>query len=499
MMTRAKKENPLLEDVPLIEIVVLAAGLGTRMKSDLPKVLHRICGKPMLAFVLEQLQAGMRSLVAGPHNEGQDSARLNIVVGYGREKVEQAVRELIEAKKISMPVVFTYQQRQLGTGHAVKLALEQPTSSGAKIVAVINGDLPLFTSGLFCELVRAHLSAKSSATLASGIIHDAGQYGRVVRKNGTFVRVVEFKDATTAQRRIREYNGGVYVFDAELLRNALSSAGNNNAAGEFYLPDVFAYAAKKKKKILAHCLADAVPLSGVNNMKELAAAQKVIYVGTAEALMAEGVFIPEPEHTYIAPSVRAGRGCVIGPFSTVHGDTVLADHAQIGAHCEVTDVTIGEGSVLKTGTVAERSSVGREAQIGPMARLRPGSRIGDHVKIGNFVEIKEAMIGEHTAISHLSYVGDAEIGANCNLGCGFITCNFDGTVRNGRRKHRTVIGNRVFVGSDSQVVAPIELADGVYVASGSTVTESVHDQDSLVIGRSRQVTKLGYAKKYRPD
>jgi bifunctional UDP-N-acetylglucosamine pyrophosphorylase/glucosamine-1-phosphate N-acetyltransferase len=238
-------------------------------------------------------------------------------------------------------------------------------------------------------------------------------------------------------------------------------------------------------------------LQGVNDMKDLAYAQSWLYWRAAERLMADGVFLHDPNHTYIGPRVKAGRGSVIGPFTSIQGDSVLGERVRVGAHCELTDVVVGDGTHIKNSTVAEKSEIGRDCTLGPMAHLRPGSRLADNVKVGNFVEIKESSIGSHTSAAHLSYVGDATIGSGVNLGCGFVTCNYDGTVRDGRRKHQTVIGDNVFVGSDSQVVAPIEIADGTYIASGSTVTDSVGDKDSLVIARTRQVTKPGYATKYK--
>lgn len=471
---------------PLIDIVVLAAGLGTRMKSDLPKVLHRVCGQAMLALLLEELDRTV---------DPRSGARFNIVIGHGRDEVRELVLALQKSGKLKAPVVFTIQEQQLGTGHAVKLALEQP--SKAEQVAVINGDLPLFTAEWFTKLVEAHLGSRSSATLASATIEDAGQYGRILRKGKAFMGVVEYKDATAAQRKIREYNGGVYLFERRTLEQALSKMKNRNAAAEFYLPDVFTFARKAKKRILAFQFSDPSALSGVNNMNELACAQSALYRRTAEKLMVEGVFLHEPAHTYIGPNVRMGKGCVIGPFTSIQGESVLGDRVRVGAHCDLLDVTIGDGTIVRNSCVAEKSSLGKDCTLGPMAHLRPGSRLADNVRVGNFVEIKESSIESHTNAAHLSYIGDAQIGSGVNLGCGFITCNFDGTVRDGRRKHRTVIGDNVFVGSDSQLVAPIEIADGTYIASGSTVTDAVPDKDSLVIARTRQVTKAGYAKKYR--
>lgn len=471
---------------PIVDIIILAAGLGTRMKSDLPKVLHQACGRPMLSILMQELDAAL---------DPKSGARFNIVVGHGREQVIETVKALQKAGVIKTPVVFTVQEKQLGTGHAVKLALESP--SKADTVAVFNGDLPLFSAECFSEFLEAHEIARSAASLASATIADAGQYGRVLRKGKNFVGVVEFKDANATQRKIREYNGGVYLFDRALLDAATKKIGTKNAQGEFYLPDVFTIALKLKKRVYAHHFDDALVLAGVNNMKELAAAQRAMYQRTAEKLMDDGVFLHDPAHTYIGAEVKVGRGTQIGPFTTISGKTIIGERVKIGAHCDLTDVTIGDGSVIRNSIVAEKAVIGRDCAVGPMAHFRPGTTLADHVRVGNFVEIKESSIGSHTNAAHLSYIGDAEIGQNVNLGCGFVTCNYDGVVRDGKRKHKSVIGNGVFIGSDSQVVAPIEIADGSFIASGSTVTDSVLEKDSLVIARPRQVTKPGYAKKYR--
>ncbi|MEW6057681.1 MAG: bifunctional UDP-N-acetylglucosamine diphosphorylase/glucosamine-1-phosphate N-acetyltransferase GlmU [Bdellovibrionota bacterium] len=471
-------------------VIILAAGLGTRMRSQTPKVLHKVCREPMLALLLDALDQALR-----PYQ----GSRFNIVIGHGRDQVKQMVEGLRGSSKVQTPVIYTTQEQQLGTGHAVKLALEsfQKTKLPFRTIAVFNGDLPIFSASDFEAFLEAHQQNKSVASLASATLDDAGQYGRILRASRKFVGVVEYKDATVSQRKIREYNGGVYLFDRETLEGALGQMKNKNKAQEFYLPDVFSYAYKKKKRILAYQFDDPNTLAGVNNMEELAAAQQTLYYKTAKKLMQAGVFLAEPRHTYIGPQVEFGSDCAIAPFTSIHGRSKIADRVQIGSHCDLTEVAIGESSVIRNSTVAEKSIIGKECIVGPMVQLRPGSQLKDHVRVGNFVEVKESIIGSHTNAAHLSYIGDAEIGSNVNLGCGFVTCNYDGTVREGRRKHQTIIGDDVFVGSDSQVVAPIQIADGTYIASGSTVTESVSEPDSLVIARTRQVVKPGYAKKYK--
>lgn len=456
------------------------------MKSNLPKVLHKACAQPMISLLMQELDRAV---------DPKSGTRFNVVVGHGRELVIDTVKKLNESRAIKTPVVFAVQEQQLGTGHAVKMALQN--SSKSEVVAVFNGDLPLFTSEAFAQFLEAHVKSKSVASLASTTIEDAAQYGRVLRKGKDFVGTVEFKDASAAQRKIREYNGGVYLFDRKFLEATISKLETKNAQGEFYLPDLFNIAQKLKKKILAHHFDDASLLAGVNNMKELAWAQRALYKRVADKLMTDGVFLHDPDHTYIGPNVKIGRESSVGPFTMISGDTVIGERVRIGAHCDLHDVRVGDGSLIRHSTVAEKAEIGRDCAVGPMAHFRPGTKLSDNVKVGNFVEIKEASVGSNTSAAHLSYIGDAQIGAGVNLGCGFVTCNYDGTVRDGKRKHRTVIGDNVFVGSDSQVVAPIEIADGTFIASGSTVTESVSEKDSLVLARARQVTKPGYAKKYK--
>lgn len=474
---------------PTLEIVLLAAGLGTRMKSQLPKVLHTVCDTPMLGLLLNALSSGLRRQDCPVEFKG-----FNVVIGHGRDLVKKAAETAVLTEG-SGNVRFTVQDQQLGTGHAVKLALEN--SSGATLTAVFNGDLPLFTPEAFADFLNTHFNEKSFATLGSATLDDPAQYGRIVRKGKNFSGVVEFKDANAAQRRIREINGGVYLFDTALLKNCLGKLKTKNAAQEFYLPDVFEAARKQKKKIYAHLFEDSDLLRGVNDMKERAEAQKLLYWRTAVTHMKAGVFLPDPSHTFISPETVIGKGCTIAPFSFLQGNCVLGDGVDVGPFCQLRDVTVESNTLIRAGVMAEKAWIGADCAVGPMAHFRPGTRLKNNVRVGNFVEVKESTIGEHTNAAHLSYIGDAEIGSGVNIGCGFVTCNYDGRVIDGKRKHKSIIGNNVFIGSDSQVVAPIKIADGTFIASGSTVSESVPEPDSLVIARTKQVTKPGYAKKYK--
>ncbi len=478
---------------PTLEVIVLAAGLGTRMKSKTPKVLHQICDTPMLALLLEELEKAfeLSSSIA-------TVTRLNLVVGHGHEKVRDLIHSLQKKNIIKTPVVFSHQENQLGTGHAVSVALKTvkhlrlpPTNT----VAVLNGDLPLFTAQALNTFLEIHFRKKSWASCASTILKNPGKYGRILRKGKEFVGIVEFKDASLKQLKIREINGGIYLFKQEVLEAAKWS--NANQAQEYYLTSIFSQVRKQKKPAYALCFENPELLLGVNTMAELAEAQYLLYQKTAQKWMEQGVFIADPRHTYIGPKVKISVDCRIEPFTKLSGETTLQDGAQIGLHCDLKNVTIDTQTQIRNGTVAEDAAIGSNCIVGPMAHLRPGTKIADHARVGNFVEIKSSTIGSHTNAAHLSYIGDAEIGSNVNVGCGFITCNYDGIIRDGQRKHKTKIGNQVFIGSDVQLVAPIEITDGTYIASGSTVTESVKEPDCLVVARSRQVTKTGYAKKYR--
>ena len=463
------------------DIIILAAGQGTRMKSSLPKVLHTVCGEAMLPRLLKAADKAIGDV---------GGASFNIVVGHGKDAVIAAVKALVDDGRIKAPVRFTVQEQQRGTGHAVKLALE--AGGGGATVAVLNGDLPLMGESDLREFFAAHAKAKSHATLASAVGAAPTGYGRVVRKGGTFLAVVEEKDATPKQRAIKEVNGGIYLFRRDALTRLIPKLKSANKAGEFYLPDLFQLALKSKMKTLAHVMADGASLLGANNMAELAEAERLLRQRINNHWMKEGVRLIDPATTYIGSDVQLAPGVVIGPGTIIEGTSRIGEGVAIGAHCVLRDVSVAYGAVIKAGVVAEKAEIGMRTAVGPMAHFRPGTIVAEDAKIGNFVEIKASTIGAKTSVSHLSYVGDAQIGKRVNIGCGFVTCNYDG-----KSKHKSIIGDDVFIGSDSQVVAPIEIAAGTYVGSGSTVTESVPEPDSLVIARTRQVTKPGYAKRYR--
>ena len=448
--------------------------------------------------MLHRLLANL--MAQSTHPTGADRA-LNVVVGHQREMVEQSVDDYFSNQSQHQPPYhFTFQERQLGTGHALQLAMRNRVSQ-AETIVVFNGDLPFFNPGALTRLLKAHDSSGAVATLATTVLSNPAHYGRVVRRQGSkkFERVVEFKDATPDQKLISEINGGVYVFNAAWLSQALLQLSNTNAANEIYLPDLFHL---PETNVHAECFEDGGVyqpnvLLGINSLSELSRAQKLLYQQTAYKLADEGCHFVDIDQVYIVPEANVQAPVHFGTGVHVDGRSHIQSHCVLGNSVEILNSTIASHTLIDSFSRIESAHVGSHCKLGPYARIRPGTNIHEHVKIGNFVEVKASEIRAHTSASHLSYIGDADVGENVNIGCGFVTCNFDGRVIDGSRKHRSKIGNGVFVGSDVHVVAPIEIADGTFIASGSSVTETVLEPDSLVVARARQVTKAGYAKKYR--
>jgi bifunctional UDP-N-acetylglucosamine pyrophosphorylase/glucosamine-1-phosphate N-acetyltransferase len=468
-------------------IIILAAGQGKRMRSKLPKVLHEIGGKPLLFHVLERVR------------EVSPMASILIVVGHGREQVEAFVRG--EARFQKMDISFVIQSEQKGTGHAARCAMD--SSWGDKRVQekspilVLPGDLPLLSSRLL-EQVLASLKKDEVIRLLTCRLPNPTGYGRIVRKGktGPVLRIVEERDASPKEKAIDEVGTSIYFFQSLFLKNSLKKLSNKNAQGEYYLTDVIAQASQLKKKIQVLCWSDHDDLRGVNDLWELTQADQILNRRSLCAWAVLGTRFLDPQTTKVDVTVQFEEGVVVHPGAILKGLTQIGKESVIGEHVVLNHVRVGEHANIKTGTVAEQSEIGNHAQIGPYAHLRPESVVGVRVKIGNFVELKKSRIGDNTSIAHLSYLGDAEVGRNVNIGCGFVTCNFDGRVVDGARKHRTIIEDDVFLGSDCQAVAPVKIGQGAYVASGSTITKDVQAGD-LAIARSRQVNKAGYARRLR--
>lgn len=448
--------------------VVLAAGQGTRMKSKLYKVLHPVLGRPMVQHVVQQLKPlHLNKIVT--------------IVGFGAEKVKETLDGESE---------FALQEEQLGTGHAVMQA--EPLLKGKKgTTIVVCGDTPLITSTTFEALITFHEKEGAGTTILTAQTDDPTGYGRVIRNGqGEVERIVEHKDASEDELLVQEINTGTYCFDNEALFAALEEVSNDNAQGEYYLPDVIEILRNKGKKVSAYMTPDFEETLGVNDRVALAKAEKIMKRRINEGHLRNGVSIIDPDHTYIEPDVIIEADAVIHPGTILKGSTVIKANAEIGPNSEIENCLIGENSVVQH-SVARNSKIGQRVNIGPFAHIRPDSAIGNDTKIGNFVEIKKTVMGNGSKASHLTYLGDANIGENVNVGCGTITVNYDGY-----KKYTTTIEDDAFIGCNSNLIAPVTIGKGSYVAAGSTITKDV-PEDALSVARARQENKEGYAKKIK--
>jgi bifunctional UDP-N-acetylglucosamine pyrophosphorylase / glucosamine-1-phosphate N-acetyltransferase len=445
--------------------VILAAGQGTRMKSKLYKVLHPVCGKPMVEHVVDQIST------------------LNIektvtIIGHGAE----LVKSCLEGKSD-----FALQEEQLGTAHAV-MQSEDVLGNLDGTTLVVCGDTPLIKGKTMEALVKHHEEQGAKATILTGHTETPDGYGRVIRnESGLVERIVEHKDASEEERKVKEINTGTYCFDNKALFNTLKKVSNDNVQGEYYLPDVIEILQTEGEVVSAYQTGDFDETLGVNDRVALSQAEVTMKNRINEQHMRNGVTIQDPTTTYIDAGVAIGRDTVILPGTVIKGDSSIGEDSIIGPNTEVKDSAIGDRTVVKQ-SVAHDSSIGSNVQIGPFAHIRPDSSIADEVKIGNFVEIKKASFGKGSKASHLSYIGDAEVGSDVNIGCGSITVNYDG-----KNKHLTKIEDGVFVGCNSNLVAPVKVGKGAYIAAGSTITEDVPGE-SLSIARARQVNKENYVQ-----
>jgi bifunctional UDP-N-acetylglucosamine pyrophosphorylase/glucosamine-1-phosphate N-acetyltransferase len=467
-----------------VGVVILAAGQGKRMQSELPKVLHSLSGKSLILTILNRISA------ASPQSS------VSVVVGHSREKV---IREIQAAGQSQ--VEFAVQAEQLGTGHALKQAMDTPWGHACfkaqRPILVLPGDLPLISPELIAAMMEP-LGRGVAMRVLTTEVEDSSGYGRIVRrgKAGGILKIVEERDANARQREIKEVNSSIYLFDPGFLKAALPKIKNKNAQKEFYLTDLVALAVGSRKRVDLLLWQKSEEIRGINDPWELALADRISNRRILERHARAGVRFLDIDTTRIEADVQIGCGTEIGSGVQLNGTTEIGKDCTIGPHVVIENSKIAAHVTIKAGTVIQQSSVDSGASLGPYAHLRPDSHVGSKAKIGNFVELKKASIGAETSVAHLSYLGDAEVGSHTNIGCGFVTCNFDGRVIDGSRKHKTRIGSHVFMGSDCQTIAPITVGDGAYVASGSTITEDVA-ADSLAIARSRQVNKPGYAKKLR--
>jgi bifunctional UDP-N-acetylglucosamine pyrophosphorylase/glucosamine-1-phosphate N-acetyltransferase len=453
-----------------LDVIILAAGLGTRMKSKTIKILHRAAGRPIVEYVLDMAaELGASTPV--------------MIVGHQRD----AVQELIGGR-----ARFAVQEQQLGTGHAVRMAEQVLRAEPGRSVLILSGDVPLTRIETLRRLLDEHARQQNAMTMLTMKLGDPAMYGRVLRDaDGGVTRVVEAKDASDEEKRIDEVNAGIYVVDAADLFANLRNVKSNNAQGEYYLTDLLAMIREQGKRVGAVVCADPIEALGVNSRSELAVVEAEIQRRVVQKLMSEGVTFRNPNTVVIDSTVSIGADTVVYPFVTLEGTTEIGRDCVIEPGVHLMSVKVGDNVHVKTGTVAEDAVIEEDAAVGPYAHLRPGTRLGRHVKVGNFVETKKAVFGEGAKASHLSYIGDAEVGADVNIGAGTITCNYDGV-----NKHKTTIEDGVFIGSDTQLVAPVRVGKGAYVGAGSTITKDV-PPDALALTRVPQKNVEGWAIKRR--
>ncbi|MBN8228932.1 bifunctional UDP-N-acetylglucosamine diphosphorylase/glucosamine-1-phosphate N-acetyltransferase GlmU [Corallococcus macrosporus] len=453
--------------------VVLCAGKGTRMKSEKAKVLHPILGRPLCAYPLKRaLELGATHVVP--------------VVGHQAAEVEKSIR----AHFPDAPLRFALQKEQRGTADAVKAAEDALKGHDGRVL-ILYGDVPLLRKETLQALLSAHDAAGGVLALVSTTLEDPTGYGRVIREGGKVSRIVEHKDCTPEQRAVKECNAGIYSVDAAFLWKALAEIKPVNAQGEYYLTDLVEMAAKVGP--VGAVDADATETAGVNDKVELAARARVLQQRINEVHMRAGVSIQDPATAYIEEGITIGTDTEVGPSVSLMAGTVIGKGVIIGQGSVLTASHVADGTHIKPYSVLEEARVGERCIIGPFSRLRPATELAEEVHLGNFVETKKARIGKGSKANHLTYLGDANIGAGCNIGAGTITCNYDGV-----NKHLTELGDGVFIGSDSQLVAPVKVGDGGYVGAGTTVTKNV-PPGSLAVSRAPQVVKEGWvaAKKAR--
>ena len=446
--------------------VILAAGMGTRMKSKMPKVLHKVCGKPLSKWVIDASEAA-----------GAD--KVCAVVGHKAETVKEVLGDVCE---------FALQAEQKGTGHAVMQAIDVIKNSKGEVV-ILNGDTPLITAETINKAIEYHKNNGNQATVITAILDDATGYGRIVRDNdGSVLKIVEQKDASKEEKKINEVNSGMYVFDAQSLVYALDKITPNNAQGEYYLTDTLEILLSAGKKIGGYAISDNDEIRGINDRVQLNEAEKIMQKRINEYHMRNGVTMRNPKSVYIEDGVEIGNDTEICQNVTIKSGTKIGSDCVIGSGSMLDRAVIHDGVDVLSSVILE-SEVDEGTHVGPFAYIRPNCHVGKEVKVGDFVELKNSNIDDGTKISHLTYIGDSDVGKRVNFGCGTVTCNYDG-----KKKYRTTIGDDCFVGCNTNFVSPINVGDGVYIAAGSTITEDI-PENSLSIARARQVNKEGWKDK----
>ena len=457
---------------PRIAVVIMAAGKGTRLKSQLPKVLHEVGGKPLLEHVIR---------AAGRMVPTQD---VYAIIGHEADRVRAAMEHT--------GVNFVLQSEQHGTGHALMMARE--ALEGYDHVLVLSGDAPLITPETIGRLRNFHLEEQAAMTLLSADLEHPTGYGRVLRKSARgadVLAIVEEKAASAAQKKIREINSGFYVFAVKELYRNIGQLSTANAHGEYYLTDMAAVLRQARQRVVAFKTADAIEVLGGNTRFELAAIDEQMRLAKCRQLMADGVTVFSPASCVIDPDVEIAPDTVIEPYVQLLGKTRIGSASRVRSYCVIQDSEIGEGVTVLPGCVMNDARIAAGATVGPYSHLRPGSQIGEGAHVGNFVETKKMKLGKGSKANHLTYLGDAEIGAGVNIGAGTITCNYDGA-----NKHKTIIEDGVFIGSDSTLVAPVRVGRGAYVGAASCITDDV-PEDALAVARARQIVKKGWAEERR--
>ena len=451
-----------------LHVVILAAGQGTRMKSRLPKVLHRLAGKPLIEHVLAVAEA-------------VHPATVTLVVGHGGESVRSFFGERQNFN-------WAVQEPQLGTAHALQQA--EPCLTGMRgTLILLSGDVPMLKTATLQRLVETHQTARAAATVVTAIVDRPYGYGRIVRTRGRLARIVEERDASPEVRQIREINGGIYAFDLAPLFDALRGIASQNAQGEYYLTDLVAIYRRRKLRVETLVVENPQEIRGINSRTELAEVSQIVRQTKNEELMAAGVTIVDPATTYIDLDVQVGADTVIHPGVAIEGQSRIGAACEIHSNVRIVDSEIADKVVIQNFCLILGSRIAESASVGPFAHLRPESVVGERAKIGNFVELKKTTLGPGSKANHLAYLGDATIGAKVNVGAGTITCNYDGT-----SKHPTVIEDEAFIGSDTQLIAPVRIGKGAYVGAGSSITEDV-PAGALGIARGRQTNVAGWVER----
>lgn len=445
--------------------IILAAGQGKRIKSNLPKVLHKVCGKEMVNHVIDNMREA-------------DIQDVDVIIGKGAELVKEGTAN----RNIS----YSLQEEQLGTGHAVKCAKNFLQGKDG-VVAIFAGDAPLTKIETIEELINCHINNKNSATVLSAYVDDPTGYGRIIRDGDEVLKIVEHKDCNEEELKVNEMNAAIYCFDIKDLLISLDEITNNNAQGEYYLTDVIAILKKKGKRVSA-VVTDYEDTIGVNSRAQLAEVEEILRDRINKIHLENGVTLIDPKTTYIGSDVKIGKDTIIYPNNIIEGNTIIDEECTILQNCRIKDSIIEKGVEIQSSVVLE-SKIGENTTVGPFAYIRPETNIGKSARIGDFVEIKKSNIGDETKVSHLTYIGDAEVGSGCNFGCGTVVVNYDG-----KKKYKTIIGDNSFIGCNTNLVSPVEIGNNTYIAAGSTITSQVKEGD-LAIARAKQRNIEGWVEK----